>query len=463
MKNLNIVILCGGSGSRLWPLSREFLPKQFLKLVSNQYTMFQMACNRVSNLSYYKLYIICNLNHTFLVEQQLSELGIKNYQIIGEPFGKNTSAAIAVACQLTNLNDNLLVISSDHVFNDKQFIESVSQALKIVEKGIVVFGIVPNYPETGYGYLKYNGNQLIEFVEKPNIETAQQYLNDGNYLWNSGNFLFRNKTMKDEFLKFQPEIWNQVNLTLENSINIKNQIKLNPDFFKEVNPNDLSIDYAIMEKHLLGQVIKYDSLWCDIGSFKSLADYKSIYTENNVFEGLVYNIDSKNNYIKSDKIVATIGISNLVIIDTDDALLISDKKKTQDVKKIVQALNAEKRIETKLHTKVFRPWGWYININGNDYSGSKVKRITVLPGKRLSLQSHNFRSEHWVITNGKATVQLGDKEIELKVNDHVFIPVLEKHRMENKSDQLVEFVETQIGDYLGEDDIVRYQDDFGRV
>ncbi len=462
MTNLNIVILCGGSGSRLWPLSRELLPKQFLKLVSKEYTMFQMTCNRIRNLKYNKIFIICNQEHILLAEQQIEEIGITNYQLIGEPFGKNTSSAVAIACQLSSTTDNLLVVSSDHVFNDQKFIDCVNDGLNIINSGIIVFGIKPDYPETGYGYLQYEGQQLLRFVEKPHKEVAERYLAKGNYLWNSGNFLFKNSIMIKEFNIYASDIWNQVKLTLDNSKILNNKLKLNPDFFSLVNPEDLSIDYAIMENHQHGKVIKYDSLWSDIGSFKSLYDFKSLGTDTNVFDGLIYNLDSKNCYVKSDKIVSLIGVDNLVVIDTDDVLLISEKERSQDVKKVVNILKKENRIETKLHNKVFRPWGWYININGDDHSGSKVKRITVLPGKRLSLQSHKSRSEHWVITKGNAVVQLGEKKIEMKVNDYIFIPTLEKHRMENLSDKLVEFVETQIGDYLGEDDIIRYQDDFGR-
>lgn len=462
MSNLNIVILCGGTGSRLWPLSRELLPKQFLKLVSEEYTMFQLTCNRVKKLEYNQIFIICNQEHLSLAEQQIEEIEINNYQLIAEPFGKNTSSAVAIACQLSLPTDNLLVVSSDHVFDDQKFIDSVNNGLSVINKGIIVFGIKPNYPETGYGYLQYEDQKLVRFIEKPQKEIAEQYLLEGNYLWNSGNFLFKNCIMIQEFNIYALDIWNQVKLTLDNSKKLENKLMLNPDFFKLVNPDDLSIDYAIMEKHQNGQVIKYDGLWSDIGSFKSLYDFKSFESNSNVFEGLIYNLGSKNCYVKSDKMVSLIGVDNLIVINTDDVLLISEKERSQDVKKMVNILKQENRLETKLHNKVYRPWGWYININGDNFSGSKVKRITVLPGKRLSLQSHNSRSEHWVITKGKAIVQLGDKKFEMSVNDHIFIPIFEKHRMENHSNNLVEFVETQIGDYLGEDDIIRYQDDFGR-
>ena len=471
-QNLNIVIMCGGSGTRLWPLSRKLLPKQFLKLTNKDKTMFQLSCLRVQSLNYNNLLIICNQEHVFIAEKQLEELGITKYSIVGESESKNTAPAIAISCQLLPEDSNILVISSDHVFDDQLFCSCVEKGLQQSHMGIVTFGIKPTFPSTGYGYIKYQNdnevNHLVKFIEKPQLEVAQEYLKSGDYVWNSGNFLFSNKIMKEEFMVHCPQIWIDVSNVLDKSSqsdsNLK-LIKLNPEEFSKLNPENLSIDYAIMEKHTRGKVISYDGLWKDIGSFDSLHEHQLTRDDGNVFEGNVYNENCTNCLVKSsnDKIVATVGLNNLIVIDTEDALLVADKSNSQDIKKIVKRLKADNKHQLDFHTKVFRPWGYYININGDDFSGSKVKRIIVYPGKRLSLQSHNNRSEHWVITKGKARVQVGENFYDLGVNDYIFIPVTKKHRMENLSDQLVEFVETQIGSYLGEDDIIRYQDDFGRV
>ena len=460
---LNVVIMCGGNGTRLWPLSREKLPKQFLKLTSKEFTMFQLTCLRVKNLKYNKLIVICNEQHMFLAKQQLEELNIVNYQLIGEPFGKNTCAAIATACKVSNDNSNLLVMSSDHIWDDNKFIESVNNGLKLINLGIVVFGIKPSYAETGYGYLNFEGNNLIKFVEKPDIIKAKEYLKSGGYLWNSGNFLFSNKMMTNELKSHANDIYQTVSETLNKSGNLNNlEIKLNKDHFKNV--RDESIDYAVMENHKTGKVVSYDGYWSDIGSFKSLQDHLSKDNKGNVLDGDVRCIDTTNSLIKSEnKLVTTLGVDNLVVIDTRDTLFIADKERSQDVKLFVKDLKKDNRDETKVHAKAFRPWGWYINIDGNDHSGSKVKRIGVYPGKRLSLQSHKQRSEHWVVVKGKARVQVGEDFHLLHANQSVYIPIGVLHRMENVGDEMVEFIETQIGDYLGEDDIVRYEDDFGRI
>ena len=459
---LNVVILCGGNGTRLWPLSREKLPKQFLKLTSKEFTMFQLTFLRVRDLKYDKLVVICNEQHMFLAKQQLEELNINNYQLIGEPFGKNTSAAIAIACKVSNKNSNLLVMSSDHIWDDNKFAKSVDNGLKLVNEGIVVFGIKPSYAETGYGYLNFESNNLIKFVEKPNKEKAEEFFSSGNYLWNSGNFLFKNEIMTNELKSHANDIYEAVSETLEESGDLNNlEIKLNKDYFKDVRGE--SIDCAVMENHKTGKIVMYDGYWSDIGSFKSLHDYLEKDIDGNVLDGDVKCIDTKNSLIKSDnKLVTTLGTKNLVIVDTRDTLFIADKERSQDVKLFVKDLDKENREETKVHAKAYRPWGWYINIDGNEYSGSKVKRIGVYPGKRLSLQSHKQRSEHWVVVKGQAKVQVGEDFHLLHKNQSVYIPIGVLHRIENVGDEMVEFIETQIGDYLGEDDIVRYEDDFGR-
>ena len=462
----NVVIMCGGSGTRLWPLSREKLPKQFLKLTNKTHTMFQLTCLRVKDIQYDNLLVICNEKHMFLAKQQLEELKIDNYKIIGEPFGKNTCAAITTACLLSDANTNLLVLASDHIWDDSIFHTSVKNGMKLIDKGIVVFGIKPTYPETGYGYLHTNKKyDLIKFVEKPDKETAESYLKNGDYLWNSGNFLFSNEIMINELKTHATDIYNSVLLTINHSGNDlfqKKEIKLNNEYFKEVRSE--SIDYAVMEYHKTGKVINYDGMWNDIGSFKSLHDFIPKDENNNVIDGDIKCIDTTNSLIKSEtKLITTLGIDNLVVVDTRDALFIADKNRSQDVKLFVNKLKEDKRDEIIVHAKAYRPWGWYINIDGNDHSGSKVKRIGVYPGKRLSLQSHDRRSEHWVIVKGNAKVQVGQDFHILHQNQSIYIPIGVLHRMENIGEEMVEFIETQIGDYLGEDDIIRYEDDFGRI
>lgn len=454
--------MCGGSGSRLWPKSRDFLPKQFLKLTDNDFTMFQLNCINAQKLSPEQFIIVCNEKHNFLIEQQLLELNISNYIIISEPFGKDTSAAIASASLVCDENKLLLVLTADHVWEQKEFVNTINLAISKINNNIVFIGIKPTYPEIGYGYIHCDNDKVLNFVEKPNLELAQKYLESGNYLWNSGIFLFLNKTIIEEFKNNASDIYNDVKRTIENSKKIKNNLLLNTELFSGVRSK--SIDYTIMENHKNGLIIAYDGYWCDIGSFESLYNHMDKDDNKNVLKGNITTLNTTNSYIESEsRLITTINVDNLVVIDTVDALLITQKDKSQKVKDIVNILKQKKSTELLYHTKVYRPWGYYINIEGNDNSGFKVKRICVYPGKRLSLQSHNKRSEHWVIVKGHARVQVGKDFLNLEPNQHVYIPKETLHRMENNSTDIVEFVETQIGDYLGEDDIVRYQDDFGRV
>lgn len=462
MKNNNFVvsIMCGGNGSRLWPKSRTSLPKQFLKLVDKKYTMFQMSCLNVINLNPKKYIIICNEQHTFIIEEQLKDINISNYIIVGEPFGKDTCAAIAVATYFFEEDDKLLVLTADHVWNKDILCESIKKALEN-ENSITLVGIKPTYAETGYGYINYNGDNILSFKEKPNKEIAEEYFKNGHYLWNSGIFILPNRVIKDELIKHENELCDAVRLTIDHS-EIKDKVmKLNKDYFSKV--KSISVDFAIMEKQKSGKIICYDGYWCDIGSFESLYNNSNKDNEGNILSKDVIQINTKNCYIESEKLVAVIGLEDLIIVDSRDALLITKKEDSQLVKNVVKTLVQQGRQEIICHSKVFRPWGWYLNIEGNDHSGFKVKRIGVNPGKRLSLQSHYKRSEHWVITKGIAKVQVGMDFITLHVNQHVYIPKETLHRMENIGEEMVEFIETQIGEYLGEDDIVRYDDDFGRL
>ena len=487
---VNFVILCGGSGSRLWPKSREKLPKQLLAL-TNDLTMLQNTVQRLCfldskliattkilnsyNLEKNKLIIICNKEHAHIVELQLAEIALLplEYKIVSEPIGRDSAPAICIASLFSNSEDYTFVVPCDHVMDDEEFSKCCINSLDYLENSIVTFGVSPTHPETGYGYIQTNeNNQTLKFIEKPNLETAKQYLEQQNYLWNAGIFAFKNANMISCFEKYAPDILENCSQTLEKTDFTKKSVTLSFEPFSTC--RSISVDYAIMEKlcsNSTNAVVKtctlpYQSYWNDIGSY--LALYQQLDKEkdenNNVLKGDIFTIDTKNCYIESgEKLVATIGLKDLIIINTEDALLVCNNEKTQEVKKVVEYLKKEKREEYILHKKVFRPWGYYINVDGNDTSAFKIKRIAVYPGKRLSLQSHNKRSEHWVIANGKAKVQVGSEEFILEKDQHVYIPVQALHRIENIGTELMEFTETQIGDYLGEDDIVRYEDDFGRI
>lgn len=483
---INCVILCGGSGSRIWPLSREKLPKQLLPLV-NEFTMLQntiMRFNKLSATTMTRFTIICNIEHAFLVQTQINDLALPHplhVTIVAEPMGRDTAPAVAIASLLSNADETTLIVPCDHVFDDDKFVESVQAGIPHCKNNIVTFGITPTCPETGYGYIKTDiaTNATIEFVEKPNHETACKYVAAGNYYWNAGVFLFRTKDMLECFAKFAPDTLSWCKATLECSQTIMGILHLSKETFIKCTP--ISIDYAIMERlckdqdnnSVKGITIPYKHLWCDVGSFKSLyelllQDGEDIqpYTKhtNNIVKGDVILHDTTNSYIETENaMVALVGVDNLVVVNTRDALLICDKNKSQDVKHVVNILKAQNRVERICHAKVYRPWGWYCNIEGNDTSGFKVKRIAVYPGKKLSLQSHEQRSEHWVVVKGNAKVQVGYDLLILHANQHVYIPKKTLHRIENIGEELLEFVETQIGDYLGEDDIIRYEDDFGRV
>jgi len=482
----NFVILCGGSGSRLWPKSREKLPKQFLK-ITNEYTMFQNTILRIqyliTNYNYLfpknKIIVICNKEHSHIVDLQINELNIDiNYQIVGEPKGRDSAPAICIASLLGELNDNTFILPCDHVFDDNVFSKCCAKAMDYVENSIITFGIKPTRPETGYGYIQVDNetNDTLKFVEKPNYEKATQYVFEGTYLWNAGVFVFKNKNMRQCFERYANDIYISCLKTIDKSI-LKDRNKsflLDDIIFSDCRA--ISVDYAIMEQlchdkstnkleTITKKTILYNSKWSDIGSYSSLYEELDKNSDGNVINGNIITLNTRNCYIESSpqSLITTIGIKDLIIVNTDDALLISNMDNSQDVKEIVNQLKGEKREEVVLHKTVFRPWGWYKNIEGHDNSGFKVKRIAVYPGKRLSLQSHNKRSEHWVIVKGTAKVQLGFEFYTLTKDQNIYIPVNSLHRISNIGNELLEFTETQIGDYLGEDDIIRYEDDFGRV
>lgn len=482
----NFVILCGGSGSRLWPKSREKLPKQLLKLI-NENTMFQNTVLRIINLvktlqkndnnnhhdtiANNNLIIICNKEHSHIIERQLSDLKIEiNYQIISEPKGRDSAPAICISALLGAYEDKTIIMPCDHVFNDDDFANCCIQSFEYLDTSIVTFGIKPTRPETGYGYIKIDENSnTIEFVEKPILEVAQKYFEEGNYLWNAGIFVFKNKNILSCFEKYAKDIYDNCVQTLKNTTINGSSITLSEVPFTDCKA--MSIDYAIMEKlcndreiNVNKKTILYNSTWNDIGSYMALYEELEKNDENNVIKGDVMTINTNNCYIDNEYSLTTvIGLKDLIIVNTDDALLVCDNTKSQDVKKIVESLRLQKREEIILHKTVFRPWGYYKNVEGHDSNGFKIKRISVYPGKRLSLQSHNHRSEHWVIVKGTAKVQLNCDTVIRNKDESIYIPVKALHRIENIGDDLLEFTETQIGDYLGEDDILRYEDDFGRI
>jgi len=480
MSKIVFTILCGGSGSRLWPKSREKLPKQLLKL-TNDYTMLQNTILRIKKIQTYldiKIQIICNIDHYFIIEQQINELKDlnENIIIITEPKGRDSAPAICISSLLNNIDDYTFIIPSDHIFDDDKFVECCNNSIDYLNNSIITFGIKPDRIETGYGYIQVGDNNITQkFVEKPNYELAKTYIDEGTYYWNAGIFGFKNSNMIMCYEKYASDILDVCKKTLENVDLNKKLIHLSNLFLSS---RSISIDYAIMEKICKDEDIKnnitpitllYNGYWNDIGSYEALYNelMKGSIDNNdnnkNFIIGDVINYNTNNCYIDSEnKLTALIGVKDLVVINTQDSLLICDKNKTQDVKLVVEHLKKNNRVEYMFHKKVFRPWGWYINVEGDDYNGFKIKRIAVYPGKRLSLQSHNHRSEHWVIVKGNAKVQVGNDNILLNADQNVYIPIKTLHRIENIGEELLEFTETQIGSYLGEDDIIRYEDDFGR-
>ena len=462
------VILSGGSGTRLWPLSRKLHPKQFINLV-NETTLFQDTILRLPEDVAEPL-IICNEEHRFLAAEQLREIGKKTKGIILEPEGRNTAPAIALAAlQFINKGEDpiLLVLSADHLIkNIEAFHQSITIASELAENNkLITFGVVPDKAETGYGYIEANINNtddyysIKSFTEKPSQKNAKKYLDSVNYLWNSGMFMFKASVYLSELEKFEPEILSvcKKSCTIENIDS--DFISIDNDVFHQC-PNE-SIDYAVMEHTKNSVVVPLDANWSDVGSWSSLWDIKTKDNNDNVSEGDVFLEDVKNTYTySSNRLVSVIGVSNLVIVDTQDALLVADKQQTHNIKKIVARLNNDKRSEVDNHQKVFRPWGYYDSVDSEE--GFQVKRIVVNSGAKLSLQKHKYRAEHWVVVKGVALVTCGDKIFELVENQSTYIPQGSLHRLENHQDIPLEIIEIQTGSYLGEDDIIRFEDDYQR-
>jgi mannose-1-phosphate guanylyltransferase len=461
------VILSGGSGTRLWPLSRRLYPKQFINLI-NDTTLFQDTILRLpKNVS--EPLIVCNEEHRFIVAEQLRQIESGNKGIILEPTGKNTAPAIAIAAMnlLKENNDPiLLVLSADHLIDNNKFLKSIRIASKIAEQGkMVTLGVQPNKAEIGYGYIEVDSSKkneyynILSFTEKPNLEIAQQYLDSGNYYWNSGIFIFKASFYLKELEKYEPEIYAICKKSCIETPKDLDFIRLDNNEF--IKCPEKSIDYAVMEKTNAGVVVPFQGSWSDIGSWEALWDSKSKDSNNNVAEGDVILSKVKNSYIhSSNRLVSVNDLSDLFIIDTQDALLVSSKKSSQDIKNIVLKLKADGRSEPDNHRKVYRPWGYYDSIDYGE--GFQVKRIFVNPGAKLSLQKHKKRAEHWVIVKGIALITCGDKVFQLEENQSTYIPKGEIHRLENRETRPLEIIEIQTGNYLGEDDIIRFEDDYER-
>lgn len=462
------VILSGGSGTRLWPYSRSLFPKQFLPLVGEE-TLLQQTLQRLnSSLADAPAILVCNQDHRFMAAEQLRAIDHKPLAILLEPFARNTAPAIALAAlQILSQGQDevMLALPADHEISQHQaFHQAIEQAQKAAEQGhLVTFGIVPTHAETGYGYIRSSGDgivrQVAEFVEKPDLATAQDYLASGQYFWNSGMFAFKASVLIQELKLHAPEMLEACEKALANKITDLDFVRIDSDAFAHC-PSD-SIDYAVMEKTERAVVIGLDAGWSDVGSWSALWDITEKDAQGNATKGDVLIEKSQNNYIQSEhKLIAALGVENLVIVETDDAILVANKDQVQDVKTIVQQLDQLQRVETKQHRKVYRPWGYYDSIDTGDRF--QVKRIVVNPGQRLSLQMHHHRAEHWVVVSGTALVTRNGEEVLLSENQSTFIPLGVKHRLENPGAIPLEIIEVQSGSYLGEDDIVRFEDTYGR-
>ena len=478
------VILAGGSGTRLWPLSRSKHPKQFLNIVGSN-TMLQDTVSRLSNLVIKQPMVICNNEHRFLVAEQMQNIN-KSCDIILEPIGRNTAPAIALAA-LTAINNGddpiLLVLAADHIIQDiSAFESSVNTAYEYAKKGkLVTFGVVAKTAETGYGYIRrgqgiesdearatssgrkereINAYDVAEFVEKPDLETAQKYIESGEFYWNSGMFMFKASRYIAELKKHHPKILSVCEKSVESASKDLDFIRIDEEVFKNC-PSE-SIDYAVMEKTDLAVVVPMDAKWSDIGSWSAIWDVSKKDNSGNRTLGDVIAVNSNNCLIHGDeRLISVLGLDDLIIVDTKDALLVADKNKVQDVKKIVDLLKSSNRDEWKIHREVYRPWGKYDSIDvGSRY---QVKRITVKPGAKLSVQMHHHRAEHWVVVSGTASVTNGDKTFLVSENESTYIPIGQVHALENPGKVPLELIEVQTGSYLGEDDIVRLKDNYGRA
>ena len=470
------VILCGGKGSRLWPLSRKSFPKQFLSIssVSNK-SLLQNTYQRIKGLKGLKEPIlICNEEHRFIVAEQMREINIKPLSILLEPFGRNTAPAVTLAAlkaQEFEKNANLLILSSDHIIEDeRQFIKVINSGIKYSNEGrLVTFGVIPDEPATGYGYIKsaepleekdIKGSRINSFIEKPNLITANKLIKDKRYTWNSGMFLFKADTILNEIENYSPEILFACKKSLEKKLFDLDFQRLNQDSFNKC-PN-ISIDIAVMEKTEKGTVLPLKANWTDIGSWNAVWKISKKDENENFIEGSVIAKNSHNCYLRGEKrLIAALGVKDLIVIETSDAILVADKSQSQEVKNVVNYLEEKGIREGQEHKKIYRPWGSYESIL--EEARWQVKIINVKPGEKLSLQMHHHRSEHWIVVSGTAKAEIDEKEITLHENQSTYIPIGSKHRLSNPGKIPLKLIEVQSGSYLGEDDIHRFEDNYGRI
>ncbi|MFI7866492.1 mannose-1-phosphate guanylyltransferase/mannose-6-phosphate isomerase [Ectopseudomonas khazarica] len=477
VNSIQPVVLCGGAGTRLWPLSRSGFPKQFLCLTGNE-SLFQQSVKRLlggaaASDAVRSPYIICNDEHRFLAQEQLRELEVKDATFLLEPVGRNTAPALTLAALAAcegGADPVLVVAPADQAINDNEaFRLAILQAAEsALEGNIVILGIVPDSPETGYGYIKVAPDDesvsVVErFVEKPDQETAQRYLDEGDYYWNAGLFVLRASVWLEALSAFRPDILQASRKSWEGKRIDGAFIRPDKELFTAV-PSE-SIDYAVMEKcpgsNFPIRMLPLDAGWSDLGAWDAVWKVSPKDDRGNALHGDVLIIDSGNSLVHaSSRLVALAGVENLVVIETADAVLVADRTRCQDVKQIVTLLNQQSREEHALHRKVHRPWGWYDSI---DEGGRfKVKRIQVNPKASLSLQKHHHRAEHWIVVRGTAEITRGDETLLLTENQSTYIPLGEVHRLANVGSTPLEIIEVQSGSYLGEDDIVRYDDEYGR-
>ena len=474
--NIIPVILCGGSGTRLWPLSRRSYPKQFLSIANEEnISLLQKTIQRTRKIkNIQNPILICNEEHRFIVAEQMREINIKPYAIILEPFGRNTAPAITISAlkSLENGNDeNLLILSADHIIEDEvRFRDCIEEALEYCLEGkIVTFGILPTNPNTGYGYIKSknryinsknNASEIESFFEKPNLEKAKEFVKDKRFTWNSGMFLFKASIILKEIDKFSPEIIKCCKEAYNKNLCDLDFQRLDSKSL-HLCPN-ISIDVAVMENTKNAIVLSMDAGWNDIGNWNSIWEISNKDKYGNVFHGDVHNIDTENCFLKStNRLIAAIGIKNIILIETLDAILVADKNKSQEISEIVRMLDLKNINEANEHNKTYRPWGNYQSLVKD--KKWQVKLINVKSGQKLSLQKHKYRSEHWVIVNGKATVQIDNKFLTLRENQSTYIPKGIKHRLSNETKKDLIIIEVQSGSYIGEDDIIRFEDNYGRI
>ncbi len=463
---LTPVVLSGGSGTRLWPLSRELYPKQLLPLVSER-TMLQETMLRLDGLEAAAPIIVCNDAHRFLVAEQLRQLDVRPQTIILEPVGRNTAPAIALAALQARPDALLLVLPADHVIRDATaFKAAVNVAAKAARAGkLVTFGVVPRTPETGYGYIK-RGEDLGDgvfaidsFIEKPDAPRAESFLEAGNYYWNSGMFMFRADRYLSELARFAPDIEKTARAAMSEATPDLDFVRVDKAAFEACRAD--SIDYAVLEKTADAVVVPLDAGWSDVGSWSALHEALPADEAGNVARGDVIVEDASGCYLYAEsRLIAAVGLKDHVVVETKDAVLVAPKNRVQDVKSLVNRLKAEGRYEHALHREVYRPWGSYDSVDAGQRF--QVKRLTIKPGAQLSLQLHHHRAEHWVVVSGTARITCGEKVFLLEENQSTYIPVGEKHRIENPGKIPLHVIEVQSGGYLGEDDIVRFEDRYGR-